>query len=128
MTNIFAANIIRVLHFLLVAFLILAPFTKDSLFILTNIVLIVSIMFHWAVNNQTCCLTICEKILRGKELDSETFFGNLVGPVYSANETSITWIFMSTLLIFSIIQLYRYRSDISYKINLVKSVLNKKND
>lgn len=128
MTNIFAANIIRVLHFLLVAFLILAPFTKDSLFILTNIVLIVSIMFHWAVNNQTCCLTICEKILRGKELDSETFFGNLVGPVYSANETSITWIFMSTLLIFSIIQLYRYRSDISYKINLVKSVLNKKKD
>jgi len=128
MTNIFAANIIRVLHFLLVAFLILAPFTKDSLIILTNIVLIVSIMFHWAVNNQTCCLTICEKILRGKELDSETFFGNLVGPVYSANETSITWIFMSILLVFSIVQLYRYRSDISYKINLVKSLLNKKKD
>jgi len=113
--SILLANIIRVLHFLLVAFLILAPFTNNILIIFLNLVMMAGIMFHWALNNQTCCLTICEKMLRGKELDSETFFGNLMGPVYSANETVLSWVFILVLFAYNLKKFKEKKSQLKSK-------------
>lgn len=103
--------------------MILAPFTKDALIITLNIVLMIGIMFHWSVNNQTCCLTILEKFLRGAELDAETFFGNLVGPVYSANEHWISWVFILTLFIFNLFSLYKNKNDVKSKWEQMRALM-----
>jgi hypothetical protein len=117
-----AADIIRGLHILLVCFLVLAGFSKNSLIILLNLVLMVSIMFHWIVNNNICCLTVCEKLLRGVEDDAETFFGNLIGPVYSAHSNEYSWILILILFSFNLYQMYNLRADLYEKIRVIKSM------
>jgi len=118
--NLLLANFIRCLHMLLIIFVVFAPFTKDSLVIFLNIVIMASIMVHWFLNNQVCCLTELEKMCRGKECDSETFFGQLVGPVYSANtENQFAWSLMIFLFLFNLKKMYDYREDFSDKLKKI---------
>ena len=123
MPNVFAANLIWCLHVLLILFIVLAPFTGDALIILLNLVIMAGIMFHWIVNNQVCCLTELEKICRGKECDSETFFGNLVGPVYSANSNMYSWILILILFAYNLKKLYEKKSQLKSKWEIVRAVL-----
>jgi hypothetical protein len=114
------ADIIRGLHILLILFVILAPFTGDPLIILLNLVIMAGIMGHWILNEQTCCLTVLEKMLRGKQNDSETFFGSLVGPVYEQNSNIYCWVAMIILFIFNLKKLYDKKDELidTYKIIL----------
>lgn len=78
------------------------------------------IMIHWSLNNQVCCLTEFEKLCRGKECDSETFFGQLVGPVYTLNQQNqIAWIVILFLFAFNLKKFYDYRHDFSNKIKII---------
>jgi hypothetical protein len=51
-------------------------------------------------------------MLRGKELDSETFFGNLMGPIYSANSNTFSWIFILVLFVYNCKRLYEERHQL----------------
>jgi hypothetical protein len=112
MEGIFLANLVRYLHIFLVIFLVIAPLSNNALVILLNLVLMFGIMIHWILNDQTCCLTVLEKMLRGKELDSETFFGNLMGPIYSANSNTFSWIFILVLFVYNCKRLYEERHQL----------------
>jgi hypothetical protein len=118
--NVLLANLIKCIHILLIVFLVLAPFTKDSLIICLNLIVMTGIMIHWSLNNQVCCLTEFEKLCRGKECDSETFFGQLVGPVYTLNQQNqIAWIVILFLFAFNLKKFYDYRHDFSNKIKII---------
>ena len=54
-------------------------------------------MIHWALNNDTCVLTIIESKLRGKK-DNETFMGRLVKPIYNISSNEIKYLSMVLLL------------------------------
>lgn len=77
------------------------------------------IMVHWMMNDQTCCLTLLEKMFRGTEHDSETFFGNLMGPIYSANSNTYSWIIILVLFIYNLKKFYEYRGDLVHKIKVI---------
>jgi hypothetical protein len=73
--------LIRLLHLLLVAFVLSGPFLTFLPVLLLYLVLIPFIVVHWVTNNDTCALTVMEAYLRGVP-DRNTFFYNLVSPIY----------------------------------------------
>lgn len=77
--------IIKALHFLLVVFILGAPFFGDAYLQTMHLLVVPFIMVHWITNQSVCALTEMEKLATGKECDEETFFGQVVGPVYKFN-------------------------------------------
>ena len=56
-------------------------------------------MLHWITNQSVCALTEMEKFVTGKTCDDETFFGQVVGPVYKFRTKGDENVFLWTLLI-----------------------------
>lgn len=83
-----AATFIRAVHFLVVIFVVFAPFSGDEALLSLHAVFIPSLMLHWLMNSQVCCLTLLEAQLRGVPMThDEVFLHRLISPVYSMNES-----------------------------------------
>lgn len=99
------ADIIYMIHLFVLIFVIVAPFMSNQKILVIEMALLLAIMFHWITNNQVCCLTEVEKILRNKEHDTQTFFGNLIGPVYTFGKDSM----MYQIALFTLIMITLYK-------------------
>ena len=101
--------IIKFIHVLVVAFLIFAPFFGDEYFLTTHLLIVPFILLHWITNQSVCALTEMEKIVTGKTCDDETFFGQVVGPVYKfttqGEEHVFVWMLMITLWFITFVRL-----------------------
>jgi hypothetical protein len=92
------ANIIAFLHLLFILFVTSTPFLTENPFVLLYYCFILFfVMIHWALNNDTCVLTLIESKLRGKK-DNETFMGRLVKPIYNISSNEIKYLSMVLLL------------------------------
>jgi hypothetical protein len=56
------------------------------------------VFFHWAINDDTCALTILESSLTGKE-QKDTFFGRLMSPIYNIDNKTSDQIVKTTLFV-----------------------------
>lgn len=102
------ADICNIFHWGIVLFVFFAPFATDQRLVLIALMLMYTIVVHWIANNNICCLTVIEKILRKEPDDSKTFFGRLIGPIYTfGNEDLICHIIIFTLMMVAL-----YRLDI----------------
>lgn len=90
---------IKALHFLLVIFILGAPFFGDAYLLSMHFLVVPFIMLHWITNQSVCALTEMEKFVTGKTCDDETFFGQVVGPVYKFRTKGDENVFLWTLLI-----------------------------
>jgi hypothetical protein len=86
------ANLIWLLHMTLICFVVLTPFVGPLLFVFIDLVFMLGIAGHWALNSNVCCLTELEHALRGITDRSELFFEKLFGPVYGLNNSSSQWV------------------------------------
>ena len=93
------ANFIKVIHFLLVVFIIVTPFCGTPYMLSMHFMILPFIMAHWLTNQSVCALTEVEKLLTGKDCDDDTFFGKIVGPVYKFKTQREENLFVWTLLI-----------------------------
>jgi hypothetical protein len=87
MNNIIA-NLIRVLHIVLICFVIGVPFIKKLpwQFIMLHFVTVFSLLLHWCTNSDDCLLSLLESKIRGIPIET-SFMYSLVSPVYK-NEIS----------------------------------------
>ena len=101
---------------LLVLFIILTPFIGSPYFLSMHLLILPFIMVHWITNQSVCALTEMEKILSGKTCDDETFFGQLVGPVYKFktkdDENAFMWAVLVALWLLTFFRLKN--TDFSY--------------
>lgn len=104
-------EIIRTIHWSLIVFIIGAPFFAGEVDLTLHAVVVPFLMLHWVTNQSICALTEMEKYLRGKTDDDETFFGQVVGPVYKFRtkgiENIMLWGLLVTLWIVTLVQLQR---------------------
>jgi len=81
---------IFVLHTLLVAYLILLPFVSSSPQLLfLHVALLLSITFHWNLNNDVCALTLLEQRMNPEVPKDQLFMQRLVGPFYNVSDRDI---------------------------------------
>jgi len=91
-----AANIIFIIHILVVAFFVVTPFlpieTYGPLLVL-HAISTVFIWFHWWLNDDTCALTVMEAQMRGMTLEDaksgKSFFHNIVSPIYKIEDDDL---------------------------------------
>lgn len=92
------ANLIWLLHILLVVWLVVTPFTQNEPMLVLHLIMVPFLWFHWILNDDTCALTLIEQKLRGidpSECSEKSFFFNLVSPVYKIQDDAvrkISWV------------------------------------
>ena len=112
-----AASIIYILHVSLILFNIITPFiTNDPFILILYCLTLITIIMHWAINNDTCILTKLESYFRGTE-DTDTFMGRLIKPVYNISSDEVH---MITILLF-FYGFYKLRIWDKKRFELVKS-------
>ena len=110
-------NLIVILHFIFVIFVIATPFFGNNYFLILHSVVVPFMMAHWYMNDNNCALTMMEKNIRkimnnGKAPDpSDCFTYNLIAPVYdfkknNKNFSSFIYTITISLWFYSIYRLY----------------------
>lgn len=112
------ADFIFGLHVLLFLFVIGAPFFASPEWILVDLMLMMSIYWHWIMRDNTCALTVLEKAIRGTPEDKQTFFGQLFGEMYTfGRDSKLTWALIVPLMI---IATYRSRDEMKHLANHIQ--------
>ena len=77
------------LHFVVLAYFVLTPFLSGRSSELRDYLLYSSFLWaHWYLNNDVCALTMIESYCFDLPKD-QTFFGNLVSPIYKITNREI---------------------------------------
>jgi len=87
--NEFFANAIWLLHIAFILFYTLTPFTDIHKFPELHILMLFTgplLWVHWLCNSDECSLTRMELMLRGDIEKRESFFYNLVSPIYQPTD------------------------------------------
>jgi hypothetical protein len=90
----FAANLVWLLHVLIVIAAVTVPFSDDDTMLAAYVFMIPFLWMHWLMNDDTCALTALECRLRGLESSGESFIYKVVSPVYkikNAQVKSLAW-------------------------------------
>jgi hypothetical protein len=119
--KIFLAGFIRIIHILVILFVISTPIliTTVDLLIL-HVTFCVSILIHWYYNNNICSLTLIEAKLRGIEIEGG-FIYKIIAPIYDFlhiplisenNFQNIVYVFVIGLMTMSIYKLIANRKAV----------------
>jgi hypothetical protein len=129
------ANIIAVFHLLFIIFITTTPFVTDNPFILLYYCfMLLFVMFHWYLNDDTCVLTLIEAKLRGQK-KGDTFMGKLLKPIYNVSSDEIKYL-SYFLLIFAFLRIRLWEKEryelicrtLYIKYKLIYNKLYKKDD
>lgn len=74
-------NLVKLIHFLLILFVIAVPFWGTNYLLIIHFIIVPFIMLHWIVNDNTCCLTVLEKLL-SKDKNYKGVLAQIIEPVY----------------------------------------------
>lgn len=88
------ADIVHVVHYIVVAYIVLPPLLTSNQTVLTvHLFVLAAVMIHWATNNDKCWLTQLEKKLRNQP-ESNT---SLVGTKCNLSDRSM-WMILIGLM------------------------------
>ena len=86
-----ALYIIRALHVLFIAFMLIVPFCDSIPLLVLHAVTCPCLLVHWWTGERTCALTLLERWILGST-DDASFFFKLVDPVYSIPQHRLSFI------------------------------------
>jgi hypothetical protein len=94
-------TIITLIHVVVIILILTVPFVNDNHLLFMYLIIIPFIVLHWVANNNTCCLTVTERWLRGISSDKpvpmeECLSYKLIAPIYDFkknNEDYSTFIY-----------------------------------
>jgi hypothetical protein len=124
----FLATIINIFHICIILFVLIAPFLDIPAISLLHFTFCLSLLTHWYLNNNTCCLTITESYLRGISTQ-ESFLHQFISPMYSypVSEDNISSISYLVVIVLMSVSFFRFTSSNKFqdflknpsKINLI---------
>lgn len=117
------ADIISIVHILIVSFVILAPFSNILYILILHISFVICLLLHWNTNSNICSLSVFESKLRGLDY-TETYMHRVISPIYDISETELArWCYIIVIL-GMLISIYKiYMSPKTYEIiNCIQEV------
>lgn len=106
--TIFLADLISIFHVMIVIAFVLAPFSNIPSLLILHITFGLSLLVHWRMNSNMCCLSLLESQLRGLNR-KDTFTHQLIAPLYEISEHDwdvLIYIITIGLMCMSIYNLY----------------------
>ena len=76
--------VVQFVHLLVILFIIGSPFFGGEYFLSIHFLIVPFIMLHWITNQSVCALTEIEKLVRGGCESKDTFFGQVMDPIYKS--------------------------------------------
>ena len=124
----FVANLIFVLHLAFILFYALTPFTNIKrhpelhiLHLFTGPLLFI----HWLANSNECALTYLENALRGGVEPENSFFYNLVDPVYRpTSDAAVKQLIWVVSIALWLITLVKFIKNPCVLVDFIKTVKN----
>lgn len=109
-------TIIYIVHIFVILFVVIAPFINIPAISLLHFTLSLSLLTHWYLNNNTCCLTIAESYLRGVPTN-ESFLHKIISPIYMypVSETKLSIISYTVIIILMSISFFRFVTSNQFK-------------
>lgn len=83
------AGTVRLVHLLVVAFVLFGPLSRNPSVWMIHAAMCTSMLFHWLMHDNTCCLSVAEASLRGVP-HNYTFTHALIAPIYEVSESSMS--------------------------------------
>lgn len=85
--------LISVLHVLVILFVLCAPFSNSNYLLLMHIIVIPFIILHWYLSNNSCSLTVIERIIKDKTegqsyTKEDCFTYKFIAPIYDFNKNT----------------------------------------
>ncbi len=80
-------NLVMMIHFFVVLFVIIVPFTNNTQLLVIHTISIPFLILHWITNNDICALTLLEQYIR-KCIDdnytpnNECYTAKIISPIY----------------------------------------------
>jgi len=102
------ADIVSLFHTLIILFVVFAPFTKYTPFLILHVTFCISLLVHWIGNNNSCSLTLLESSLRGIQ-PNQSYSHKFIAPMYDISQSSwstICYTITVSLMMLSIYYLY----------------------
>jgi hypothetical protein len=111
--------LINILHVLVILFVVAAPFSDSNYFLLMHITIVPFIILHWILNNNTCCLTVAERVISSTTKDSKVedrdcFTYQFIAPIYDFNKNydeHSNFIYMFTIFLW-FVSVYNYSTKL----------------
>lgn len=108
---------VRLIHLLIVLYVVFALFVINKpLHLLLYVTIVSCILAHWAFNSDVCALTYIENWFRGSTNKSDGFIQEIVAPIYNISNKDIHFATFCLLIIGSIKLYY----SISLRMHLLK--------
>ena len=105
--------LIRLLHFLIVVGFFYFPFSENDTCLLLHAIGVPSLLLHWAMNDDTCALTLLEAKWTGHD-KKDTFFDMLFGELYriprSLQHGVIPYLLAISLWTYTMVRIYQRRT------------------
>jgi hypothetical protein len=101
------AAMIRLLHAMVVVFVVIVPFMNYPQLLVLHITFCISLLVHWWGNNNMCSLSVLESKLRGLDY-TQSFTHSIIAPIYDISQTewsAVCYVATFALMIISIHQL-----------------------
>jgi hypothetical protein len=96
--------LVKLIHILVILFIVITPFIGNNYLLLIHFIVTPFIILHWLLNDNTCCLTIMEKVL-AKDKNYKGILSKIIEPVYDFkknNESYSILIYAATFVFWSI--------------------------
>ena len=113
------AELIHTLHWMLVVFMVMAPFSNDPLVLQQHVLLSILLISHWITNANHCAVTYGERLIRDMTLtdnkEEECLTCQIIDPVFKFNSSQyirLYYVGMTVLMAISFSKLH-YRSQIT---------------
>lgn len=106
--------IITIIHWILISFMLLAPFSNIAPILILHITTGWSLLVHWIQNNDICCLSLLESQLRGIDY-RQGFLHQFISPVYKITNKTISQICYTIVIFTMMISFYNLLETSEFK-------------
>lgn len=108
--------IIRIIHYLIVLFMLFGWIIDDPMVLMLYIVSSISLKVHWYLSDDTCALTLLEQAIT-KVDKYESFMHKIVNPIYKIEDDNLSSISKQFTSVFLVVAIYKF-----YKIDGIKKI------
>jgi uncharacterized membrane protein YjgN (DUF898 family) len=110
----FIGLIIKIIHIMLILFMILAPFSNIMPLLILHITGSWCLLVHWLANNDICFLTMMEGKLRNIDY-RKGFLHQFISPIYNISDKSLSKLCHFVVILTMSISIYNFLNSNTYE-------------
>ena len=117
-----AITLIKMIHIILIGCVVIIPWLNNTMLSSMYFISIPFLLLHWVTNNDTCVLSIMERIIRGLDSKDDCFICNVLEPVFKINHLPVAeviyvitialWLYVSYNLYYNNEEIWKIIHDI----------------